>query len=296
MTTMKQYQQQRLFPTNIATATTSAVRNLPLILLLFCLLLLQEYGFVASSFSISPLCQHSLLPAITSLRKKGQGTTGFGIIMATSKLQNHDSPNGTMASLDVMSSRKDWLTSCTTTFTTTTPLLLSLMVQLGMSPSLPANADNNHNMESSSSSSSPSLLLFSELLSQLQQAEQQLQRVPSLIDQRQWDSVRAVLITPPLSDCWVSNRKSLVQRYAQILGDVGGDEYAGLQVKEELEGHLRFLDMAVYNNNFNPITVEGTINASPTLIDSYYQDPINEYRASQTALQELIALSQSLQS
>jgi hypothetical protein len=152
----------------------------------------------------------------------------------------------------------------TTTFTTTTIV----------------DGNNNNNQ---------SLLLLSEILSQLQQAQQQLETVPSLIDKRQWDSVRAVLIVPPLSDCWVPNRRSLLlPQYVQLLEGVGGDDYAALQIMEDLRGHLRFLDMAVYNNNFNPIVVEGTTNASPTLIESYYQDPIKEYRASQSALQELM--------
>ncbi|KAG7344747.1 hypothetical protein IV203_032278 [Nitzschia inconspicua] len=133
-----------------------------------------------------------------------------------------------------------------------------------------------------------------ELLTQLQQADQQMNDIPKLIDGEKWDSVRAILIAPPLSDCWAKTNRPLVQKYAQALGDAGGDELAALEAKEELEGRLRYLDMAVYNNNFNPITVEGTTNASPTLIQSYYEDPQREYKASRKALQELIQLAKDV--
>ncbi|KAG7370355.1 hypothetical protein IV203_028101 [Nitzschia inconspicua] len=142
-----------------------------------------------------------------------------------------------------------------------------------------------------SSSSSPTADTVKELLTQLQQADQQMNDIPKLIDGEKWDSVRAILIAPPLSDCWAKTNRPLVQKYAQALGDAGGDELAALEAKEELEGRLRYLDMAVYNNNFNPITVEGTTNASPTLIQSYYEDPQREYKASRKALQELIQLA-----
>jgi hypothetical protein len=132
---------------------------------------------------------------------------------------------------------------------------------------------------------------LSDFLSQLVQAEQQLRGVPQWIDTEKWDSVRAVLITPPLSDCWAKTHRPSLQQYAEALGHAGGDELAALQAKEELQGHLRYLDMAVYNNNFNPIIVEGTTNASPTLIQSYYDDPQREYQASLTSLQELIRLA-----
>jgi hypothetical protein len=78
------------------------------------------------------------------------------------------------------------------------------------------------------------------------------------------------------------------------LGDVGGDELAALEAKEDLVSHLRYLDMAVYNNNFNPITVEGKSGATKELIRSYYEDPTNEFKASITALNELVKLSKDI--
>lgn len=129
------------------------------------------------------------------------------------------------------------------------------------------------------------------MFQQLQQAEQQLNDIPKLIDGEKWDSVRAILIAPPLSDCWAKTNRPLLKNYAQALGDAGGDELAALEAKEELQGHLRYLDMAVYNNNFNPITVEGKTGASATLISSYYDDPKREFQASRKALQELIGLA-----
>jgi len=133
--------------------------------------------------------------------------------------------------------------------------------------------------------------LFTELLGQIQEAESQLGKVPPLIADEKWDAVRAVLIEPPLADCWAKTNRPLVTRYAEELGNSGGDELAALEAREELQGHLRYLDMAVYNNVFNPITVEGKSGATKELVRSYYEDPTNEFKASMAALQELIKLS-----
>mmetsp|Transcript_34232 Transcript_34232/g.97263 ORF Transcript_34232/g.97263 Transcript_34232/m.97263 type:complete len:224 (-) Transcript_34232:361-1032(-) len=135
---------------------------------------------------------------------------------------------------------------------------------------------------------------FTDLLGQIQQAQSQLDKIPPLIESEKWDSIRAILITPPLSDLWAKTNRPLVSKYAEELGNAGGDELAALEAKEELVSHLRYLDMSVYNNVFNPITVEGKSGATKELIRSYYEDPINEFKASQTALQELIGLSKDL--
>lgn len=136
---------------------------------------------------------------------------------------------------------------------------------------------------------------FPDLVSQIRQARQQLDKIPPFIEQEKWDSVRAVLLEKPLADCWAKTSRPLLGTYAEALGEAGGDELAALEAKEELVSHLRYLDMAVYNNNFNPITVEGKSGASKELIQSYYEDPINELKASKQALEELIALSKDIQ-
>ena len=114
-------------------------------------------------------------------------------------------------------------------------------------------------------------------LLQVQEARRQLDPVPALIKDEKWDSVRAILITPPLSDCW-SKTSKLLNSYAQAIGDElpDGDELAALEFKEDALDHLRFLDMAVYNNVFNPIKTEGESGATKELIRSYYEDPVNE--------------------
>jgi hypothetical protein len=131
------------------------------------------------------------------------------------------------------------------------------------------------------------------ILLQIQKARQQMNAVPDLIKNEQWDNIRAILITPPLSDLWTkSARKSpLLQDYANFVGDIpSGDELAVLEAKEDVEGHLRFLDMAVYNNVFNPIKSVGESGVTKELVRSYYDDPINEYKASVAALDNLIQL------
>jgi len=55
----------------------------------------------------------------------------------------------------------------------------------------------------------------SALLKQVKEARAQLDAVPDLIKAEKWDSVRAILITPPLSDCWAKNAKPTLQKYAE---------------------------------------------------------------------------------
>jgi hypothetical protein len=78
----------------------------------------------------------------------------------------------------------------------------------------------------------------------------------------------------------------MLRKYAESVED----ELAALEAREDAVSHLRFLDMAVYNNVFNPIGSEGTSGATKELIRSYYEDPTNEWKASVAALEELIRL------
>ena len=130
-----------------------------------------------------------------------------------------------------------------------------------------------------------------DLLSLVKEARLQLNQVPSLIANEKWDSVRAVLTKPPLSDCWSKTTRSLLPKYAEAVGNADGDELAALEAKEELISHLRYLDMSAYNNNFNPIKSEGTNGATKALVQSYYEDPTNELKASIQAFDELIQLA-----
>jgi len=129
------------------------------------------------------------------------------------------------------------------------------------------------------------------LLSQVKEARSQLDPVPALIKEEKWDSVRAILVTPPLSDCWNKSAK-LLSSYAKVIGDElpDGDELAALEMKEDALDHIRFLDMAAYNNVFNPIKTEGKSGATKELISSYYDDPVNELKASIRAFDGLIEL------
>lgn len=160
-------------------------------------------------------------------------------------------------------------------------LFLVGMMMSSSSP-LPAFAAANQNND------------FASLKAQLIQASKQMESIPKLIDSEKWDSVRAILIEPPLSDCWARTNRPLLGNFAEALGDAGGDELAVLEVREELVSHLRFLDMAVYNNVFNPIKTEGTNGATKALVRSYYEDPINEFKASKAGLDELVKLANDL--
>ena len=44
--------------------------------------------------------------------------------------------------------------------------------------------------------------------------------------------------------------------------------------------------MAVYNNVFNPIATEGTNGVTKELVRPYYEDPINEWKASKSAIDD----------
>ena len=135
---------------------------------------------------------------------------------------------------------------------------------------------------------------FAALRDKVTEARRQLDPVPNLIKEEKWDSIRAILITPPLSDCWgkSSGANPLLRNYAEAVGDQGGDELAALEAREEALDHLRFLDMAAYNNVFNPIKTEGETGATKGLIKSYYEDPVNELKASTAALDELVKLGE----
>ncbi len=68
--------------------------------------------------------------------------------------------------------------------------------------------------------------------------------------------VLAILVKPPLSNMWTSGgQNKLLNNYADAIGNElpDGDEIAALELREDLISHLRYLDMAVYNNVFNPI-------------------------------------------
>ena len=134
------------------------------------------------------------------------------------------------------------------------------------------------------------------LLNELKTAKTQLDPIPDLIKDEKWDSIRTILATPPLSSCWTKTGQSkpLLMKYADAIGNElpDGDELAALEGKEDAISHLRYLDMAVYNNVFNPIKTEGTAGATKELVRSYYEDPKMEYDASMKALNTLIQLGQ----
>jgi len=134
---------------------------------------------------------------------------------------------------------------------------------------------------------------ISDILPLVKEARSQLDAVQPLIQTEKWDTIRAILSTPPLNDCWSKTQRPFLRSYAEAIGNElpNGDELAALEEKEEIVSHLRFLDMAAYNNVFNPITAEGKSGASKELIRSYYEDPKLELAASKKALDNIILLS-----
>ncbi|CAH0375080.1 unnamed protein product [Pelagomonas calceolata] len=129
-----------------------------------------------------------------------------------------------------------------------------------------------------------------ELYALVADARRQLDPVPGLLEARKWDSVRAILITPPLSDCWGKNARPLLRDFAAALGDSGGDELAALEAREDAMSHLRYLDMAVYNNVFSPAGGDAAVSASKDLVRQYVELPAQELAASTKALDILVDL------
>ena len=138
---------------------------------------------------------------------------------------------------------------------------------------------------------SSSAATLADLKATVQQARSQLDPVSGIIEKQQWDKVRAILITPPLSDFWTTTKKgtNVLMEVAEAVGEAGGDEFNVLELREETQSHLRYLDMAVYNNVFNPIATEGTTGATKELVRSYYEDPKNELKAVLAALDGILA-------
>ena len=222
-------------------------------------------GFVVDAFNLPLQPKQKSAPRITSIEKQRRWTSS-----SLNDNDNYEKIVHTECKTLERNSRRDVLKAS---------LVLSAIL-------FPICRQSAGAIENSSGS-------LESILTEIQKARQQMSAVPDLIKAEQWDGVRAILITPPLSDIWTKSarKSSLLQDYANAIGSTpAGDELAVLEAKEDVEGHLRFLDMAVYNNNFNPIKSVGEIGATKALISSYYDDPINEYKATVAALDNLIQL------
>jgi len=133
-----------------------------------------------------------------------------------------------------------------------------------------------------------------ELLKTLQEARSQLQPIPQFVKEQKWDSIRAVLITPPLSDLWTKgSRKKLLSRYAEAIGAADGDEMAALEAREDAISHFQYLDMAAYNNNFSPAK-DDPAGSTKELVRSYFEMPLDELVLATKALDSLIQLGKEV--
>ena len=69
-----------------------------------------------------------------------------------------------------------------------------------------------------------------------------------------------------------------------------GGELAALEAREDAMSHLRYLDMAVYNNVFSPAGGDAAVSASKDLVRQYVELPAQELAASTKALDILVDL------
>ena len=81
---------------------------------------------------------------------------------------------------------------------------------------------------------------LSELQATTQQARNQLDSVPDIIQAQQWDKVRAILITPPISDFWTTTKKGshILKEIPDAVGDAGGHELSIREFREDIQSHL----------------------------------------------------------
>ena len=99
-------------------------------------------------------------------------------------------------------------------------------------------------------------------------------QVPGLLEARKWDSVRAILITPPLSDCWGKNARPLLREYASAVGDGGGDELAALEAREDAMSHLRHPPCG--NQNLSRVyVIDRPLSSQLRLIDGVEADKVS---------------------
>ena len=162
-------------------------------------------------------------------------------------------------------------------------------------------------------------------------ARRQLDDVPALIEAGKWDSVRAILIQPPIADVWGKNAKPLLKKYAEAVGNADGDELAVLEARRAASRRAARAEratragargrrlppavprhgaraapalprarassrpaQAVYNNVFSPVGGDMKVNAKPELVKQYYEMPMQEFRASAKALDALVKLGSGL--
>ena len=162
-------------------------------------------------------------------------------------------------------------------------------------------------------------------------ARRQLDDVPALIEAGKWDSVRAILIQPPIADVWGKNAKPLLKKYAEAVGNADGDELAVLEARRAASLRAARAEratragargrrlppavprhgaraapalprvrawsrpaQAVYNNVFSPVGGDMKVNAKPELVKQYYEMPMQEFRASAKALDALVKLGSGL--
>ena len=128
------------------------------------------------------------------------------------------------------------------------------------------------------------------LLALVEEARRQLDAVPALVANGKWDSVRVILATPPLYDCWGKNPRPLLRNFAEAVGADDGDELAALEAREDAVSHLRYLDMAVYNNVFSPAgQADAGAFATKELVKQYDSMPREELKLATKALDDLVS-------
>lgn len=85
-----------------------------------------------------------------------------------------------------------------------------------------------------------------QLLSELQSVRVALKPLPALLEEEQWDKVRSVLKTPPVSNLWnLGDSKNTLRKLADLRDDVELFELA-----DDVAGALQLADQYTYDNNF----------------------------------------------
>jgi len=84
------------------------------------------------------------------------------------------------------------------------------------------------------------------LLSDLQTSRAKMEKIPSLLQNGEWDAVRTILKTPPLNKLWnLGESQNTLVQLAKETGD-----FELLELKDELAISLQMCDQLTYDNAF----------------------------------------------
>jgi hypothetical protein len=97
-----------------------------------------------------------------------------------------------------------------------------------------------------SSTSSSSSTSIADLIGELKDMESRLQPIPMLLEQNEWEKVRAILKTPPVNKLWnLGDSQNTLLKLAKE-----SDNVELFELKEDVAYNLQMCDQLTYDNVF----------------------------------------------